>query len=395
MRHGERADEVPGRDKACWRMTTIYREGRYYDPPLTRFGHVQASSAGRYLSSLPFNKGTDREESGFDRVYTSPLLRAVQTAYCISRELGGLPIQVVPGLCAYTAAMVRIGFVNATLMEDGDIRDAFPDANIMARDPHAPTSFDGACSWLANQPRKRVLAVGHREGTKGLAGRKVPTPHCCIGVFRPSSRMPSSFVLDRLLSHKGHPLERKAGAFSGEDKLEIDDIAGWSTKEPSSSDGFLTGERWLRQSRKGKSVAHGGDDRRRSLGHLKDHPTRRLEANPVTKSLGKTADNLTAGSFRSSCGTLKEAERGLKDGGETAAGWGGTAGAGTGYSGTTLSRKSPETSRKCSKLLELAPDALWGSTGVLSYLDPRELCLVRGLRFLSSIHKFRWFHLER
>lgn len=95
VRHAQRADEVSGPEKANFKSSTAYREGRYYDTPLTRYGHVQASKAGRFLSSLTFNQPSVRESSGFDRVYCSPLLRAVQTAYCISLQLGGLPLQVI------------------------------------------------------------------------------------------------------------------------------------------------------------------------------------------------------------------------------------------------------------------------------------------------------------
>lgn len=98
VRHGERADEVSGPERANFKRSAAYCEGRYYDPPLTRHGHVQASKAGRFLGSLAFNQSSLRESSGFDRVYCSPLLRAVQTAYCISRQLEGLPLQVITEL---------------------------------------------------------------------------------------------------------------------------------------------------------------------------------------------------------------------------------------------------------------------------------------------------------
>ena len=184
VRHGERCDEVP-RDKAeriVWRNSAVYRQGRWYDPPLTQLGHAQANTVGSSLMSLRIN--LDRESLHFDRVYTSPLMRAVQTAVGISREFGGLPLQVVPGLCSCTAALRRIGFENAMLMSDADILDKFSGITLIPRDQFAPVSFHGAVDWIAERPRQRVLCVGHREGIKGLAERSVPTPHCCIGVFR-------------------------------------------------------------------------------------------------------------------------------------------------------------------------------------------------------------------
>ncbi|CAN0105415.1 unnamed protein product, partial [Ectocarpus fasciculatus] len=139
-----------------------------FDPALTDDGHVQASAAGLYLSTLPFNRGggggrqRQRQqaagEEGFDVVYTSPLARAVQTAVCLSRALGGLPLEVVPGLCSCTAALVRRGgfpSVEAEVMTDRDIAEAFPGVAVRPRDPLAPTTVaeataaggDGTTTW--------------------------------------------------------------------------------------------------------------------------------------------------------------------------------------------------------------------------------------------------------
>lgn len=206
MRHGERSDEVSGIERLTWKSSAIYKAGRYYDPPLTNHGRVQARIAGLYLSQIPFNQSSKQEQWGFDIIYTSPLQRAVQTAVCISEKLGNLPLQVVPGLCSCTAALVRIGYEQATVMTDADIAAAFPEVNLLPRDPLASTSFRGAREWLAARPnRRRVLVVGHREGTKDMAGRKVPTPHCCIAIFR-VDRAEKTYELHDLLSHNGKAL---------------------------------------------------------------------------------------------------------------------------------------------------------------------------------------------
>lgn len=212
VRHGERCDEVSGPERRAWERSNVYRQGgAHYDPPLTKYGHVQASRAGIYIKSLlSFDLGRGRDRtSGFDRVYVSPLMRAVQTAVCISQALGNLPLQVVPGLCSCTAALARIGYERAELiLTDADIVAAFPGVNLIPRDPLTPTSFRGAQAWLAARPDRRVLAVGHREGTKAMAGRRVPTPHCCIGIFK-VDRAEKSYTLRHLLSHAGEPLESK------------------------------------------------------------------------------------------------------------------------------------------------------------------------------------------
>lgn len=223
MRHGERVDEVSGPVRSAWAGSTAVQEGRYYDSPLTKHGHIQASMAGIYLSRLPFNQeGTTADGKGcsplFDRVYTSPLIRAVQTAACVSQALGGLPLQIVPGLCACTAGLVRTGYENTVLMTDADIADAFPEVQLIPRDPSAPTTFHGAQEWLATRPYRRVLAVGHREGTKAMAGRSVPTPHCCIGIFEVNEA--KSYRLHDLLSHKGKSLGPQPSRYAQQTKIQ-------------------------------------------------------------------------------------------------------------------------------------------------------------------------------
>ncbi|CAB1117607.1 unnamed protein product [Ectocarpus sp. CCAP 1310/34] len=166
-----------------------------FDPALTGEGHVQASAAGLYLSTLPFNRGGRRRRQpqqqqpgeGFDVVYTSPLARAVQTAVCLSWALGGLPLEVVPGLCSSTAALVRRGgfpSVEAELMTDGDIAEAFPGVVVRPRDPLAPTTFDGALAWLAAKACEGTTAMVANSSVGEGKEEVVPTPHCCIGVFR-------------------------------------------------------------------------------------------------------------------------------------------------------------------------------------------------------------------
>eukprot|EP00752_Nemacystus_decipiens_P005291 g4799.t1 len=223
VRHGERCDEVSGAERRAWEQSPRYRRGGWFDPYLTSYGHVQASRAGLYLKTLPFNE----QPGGFDIVYTSPLVRAVQTAVCVSQGLGNLPLQVVPGLCSCTAALVRIGYAKAQsmLMTDAEITRAFPGITVIPRDPLAPATFSGAAAWLAAKASEkkagaeedggdgcervsRVLAVGHREGTKAMAGERVPTPHCCIGIFRTeASDNTHGYRLHELLSHKGKSLK--------------------------------------------------------------------------------------------------------------------------------------------------------------------------------------------
>lgn len=230
VRHGERCDEVRGEERRAWEKSPRYRNGGWFDPFLTCHGHTQASRAGVFLQSLPFNQQPGKR---FKIVYTSPLIRAVQTAVCVSQGLGNLPLQVVPGLASCTAALRRIGYAEAeaNLMTDAEIVETFPGVTVVPRDPLAPTSFSGAAAWLTAKASEtkdaggddddgcsRVLAVGHREGTKAMANTKIPTPHCCIGVFRAEASAKScTFKLHDLLSHAGKSLirsEEESSAYS-------------------------------------------------------------------------------------------------------------------------------------------------------------------------------------
>lgn len=218
VRHGQKCNEVQGAERQAWVQSPRFMRVGYFDTFLTRHGHVQASRAGLYLKSLPFNQRV----GGFDVVYTSPLVRAVQTAVCVSQGLGNLPLQVVPGLSSCTAALVRIGrTAQDNLMSDEEIRETFSWITVIPRDPQAPATFPGAAAWLAAKADEkggtreddgdggwlcvsRILTVGHQEGIKAMAGAKVPTPHCCIGVFRTEAlEETSGYRLYDLLSHKG------------------------------------------------------------------------------------------------------------------------------------------------------------------------------------------------
>ncbi|CAM9650372.1 unnamed protein product [Ectocarpus sp. 8 AP-2014] len=223
VRHGERCDEVWGEEQQAWKSSPRCNAGGWFDPFLTRDGHVQACRVGEHLKGLPFNR-QQKQPGSFDIVYTSPLVRAVQTAVCISQSLGNLPLQVVPGLCSCTAALSEIGYssAEATLMTDKDIIETFPGVTIVPTDPLAPTSFEGAAKWLAAKACEkgagsdgdgecfsRVLAVGHREGTKKMASKEVPTPYCCIGIFKVKAAEKDwyPYELHDLLTNTGESLK--------------------------------------------------------------------------------------------------------------------------------------------------------------------------------------------
>ncbi|CAM9811702.1 unnamed protein product [Ectocarpus sp. 4 AP-2014] len=254
VRHGERCDEVRGEEQQAWERSPRCKAGGWFDPFLTRDGHVQACRAGEHLKGLPFNR-QQKQPGSFDVVYTSPLVRAVQTAVCISQSLGNLPLQVVPGLCSCTAALSQIGYssAEATLMTDKDIIEAFPGVNVVPTDPLAPTSFEGATEWLTAKACEkkaagsdgdgecfsRVLAVGHREGTKEMARKNVPTPYCCIGIFKVKAAEENlyPYELHDLLTNTGESLKSSGGSAYARPKVATSEEENRPRNEDEDGDG--------------------------------------------------------------------------------------------------------------------------------------------------------------
>lgn len=169
VRHGERLDETPGGD---WHK---YPAFTWFDPPITIEGTNQAKEAACTLkqelsSALP------------SIIFTSPLLRAAQTAVVISEAFGGVPCKVIPGLAQCAKAM-KDSKSTLPLLDDASIRLACPSINLLDRDVDAPRTFFQAAQWLARLPSENVLCVCHREGIRDLACRHLTLPYCCYARF--------------------------------------------------------------------------------------------------------------------------------------------------------------------------------------------------------------------
>ena len=82
VRHGERVDEVPGNTWIkCGKKNRLW-----FDPALTAGGHVHAEKVASAFCDRFAGVAGDRHRPGLDRappfhaIYTSPLIRTVQTA---------------------------------------------------------------------------------------------------------------------------------------------------------------------------------------------------------------------------------------------------------------------------------------------------------------------------
>ena len=82
VRHGERVDEVPGN---TW-IKCGKRNRLWFDPALTAGGHVHAEKVAAAFADRFAGFAGDRHRPGLQRappfhaIYTSPLIRTVQTA---------------------------------------------------------------------------------------------------------------------------------------------------------------------------------------------------------------------------------------------------------------------------------------------------------------------------
>ena len=96
IRHGQSANNVlaesQGHDYAA------YMAGRLPEPPLSEIGHRQAELLAQQLATVTANPPAPSQRLGWvtreypiERIYVSPMLRAMQTALPISRALSVAP----------------------------------------------------------------------------------------------------------------------------------------------------------------------------------------------------------------------------------------------------------------------------------------------------------------
>jgi len=191
VRHGERYDEVPGN---AW-----YHEcgQRWFDPPLTEKGKLQAEEAAEALETL-FGGAKP-----FDAVYCSPLQRCVSTAVPFSRKFGA-PIQVVPGLGECCAALrgsmgsaadwERTEFFRHLLSLE-DLKALCPGTAFSPEESSVEPylAANESCPGRLARGRQRILIVTHREGIRDLVKLGLPigglpvrivTQYCCVAQFR-------------------------------------------------------------------------------------------------------------------------------------------------------------------------------------------------------------------
>lgn len=210
VRHSERIDEV---DKVRWNQikeanakarskalnkakslktddtAKVHFRDDYsfaHDPILTENGISIAADSGVTIKNLL--------ETSYPscrvKLYSSKLIRSVQTAHQISLALGNIPIHLSSGVASVAAAVKKK--INQgqefQLMTHEETSRYCPDVKLIDVDDVIPKqksksalrrilSLDEGDSSIIH------LVVAHRETLRSLAGCHLKTPYCVIGIF--------------------------------------------------------------------------------------------------------------------------------------------------------------------------------------------------------------------
>jgi broad specificity phosphatase PhoE len=157
VRHAHRLDFI----QPEWFDTATYR----YDPPLSAAGFEQANSLAQQLSQVQI-----------DWIYTSPFLRAIQTADPLARLLQ-LPIRLEWGLCEWLCQDWTTGFPATTPVDEltrcyPNIDDAYQSLVIPCY-PETIQELDARIAIIAGRlfqgNSENILAIAHKGSVLGIA----------------------------------------------------------------------------------------------------------------------------------------------------------------------------------------------------------------------------------
>ena len=135
VRHGERIDETRAGDE--WIQQN---RDRWFDPPLTERGKEQASRAAEKMRAFV-------GDEAFDRVFSSPLVRCLETSAEFGKVLG-LPVLPIPGLSTCTAAYKRHGDAQS-LVSAVEARGFCPGVDVNEYDSRITSGFFETVDSLA------------------------------------------------------------------------------------------------------------------------------------------------------------------------------------------------------------------------------------------------------
>ena len=186
VRHSERLDEA---NESAWKRIVATHSGRKTfknDPILSPVkGPKFAQEAAITIKKMLEVDRTGREIV----IYSSRMLRAVQTASIICKELN-LPLHLSGGL-AHVIPAVKNCIGDFEFADVEEINQYCSGVDIVNCDDHRSPHYIPHRSWrnavqtiVLRSPTVLNIIVGHRETVRKLAGAHLQTPYCCLGMFK-------------------------------------------------------------------------------------------------------------------------------------------------------------------------------------------------------------------
>jgi broad specificity phosphatase PhoE len=187
VRHSERLDEI---DETGWRLmvnSDRSKRDRYSllnDPPITNNGVRIAKTAAQFVDKL-VSEVVDPNSNLETRIYTSKLLRSVQTAHQIALKLN-VPLYICSGL-ALTAQAVGDSDGKFEHLTVEEIQKFCPNVTVICCDDinnadiYVPSDkWLSAITSIANRTQHFKIIVAHRETIRNFSAKRLNTPYCCI-----------------------------------------------------------------------------------------------------------------------------------------------------------------------------------------------------------------------
>lgn len=212
VRHGERIDEV---DADLW-YRRKHRQSRRIlsrrrcdmsednDPNLTDDGLRQAEAAADRIIQDAIRGGYS-----IDCIYSSKLIRAVQTAHKLAIKLN-IPIILSASLAQSAAAVERMG-ERFDFLSISELAHFAPGVELLDDGSMIPSSWESHLLGTIVARRNNCIVFAHRETIRDLvpefSRRKVP--YCGMALFTHSEHPHQPLILDEIIDKEGNCLFKK------------------------------------------------------------------------------------------------------------------------------------------------------------------------------------------
>jgi broad specificity phosphatase PhoE len=224
VRHSERLDEVDERE---WQQFVVKKlrtencqrnpDSFHADPPITPNGKLIAEHAGTTLQNLLHQRHSSEERTSplRIRIYSSRLLRCLQTSIRVAKKLNIREIYISSGLALTAAAVDRLGsafeFLTVEEIEGLCVKHGIQVHNCdeEGREYSISSShwFDALQDVSNHAELDYKITVCHRETIRNLLPIYPKLPYCCIALchyqqFHKGSNE-VSLGISTIFDHKG------------------------------------------------------------------------------------------------------------------------------------------------------------------------------------------------